>query len=98
MKKFLKIAAAIFGVLLLIIAGVATWVNFSASPVHPVKAIDVSSVPVPVDARDASDRAQEYARVVADISATSEVMLLNGLPKSTTQGRGRKGKCRATRF
>lgn len=43
MKKFLKIAAVVFGILLLIIAGVATWVNFSAPKIHSVSTFEVKS-------------------------------------------------------
>ncbi len=41
MKKFLKIAAVILGIILLIIAGVASWINFSSPTIHPTGTIDV---------------------------------------------------------
>ena len=41
MKKFLKILAILFGVIVLAIAGTAAWVNFSDTPTYAVKELDI---------------------------------------------------------
>ncbi|MBI5917162.1 MAG: cytochrome c [Bacteroidetes bacterium] len=60
MKKFLKILGIIVGIIVLAVAGIAAWINFSDMPSHPVQDLEVK---LPIDSLSLA-RGAKIARTV----------------------------------
>ena len=74
MKKFLKILGLILGVIVLAIAGIAAWVNFSDTPAYEVKNLDIQ---LPTDSLSLA-RGGKIVELVCAYCHRSEDGLLNG--------------------
>ena len=74
MKKFLKIAAVILGIILLIIAGVASWVNFSGPTNYPTSSIDIQ---LPTDSLSLA-KGEKIAEIICAYCHRSDNGILEG--------------------